>query len=64
GPSHVMPTSGTARFQGGLSVRDFLKVIPVVGLRPERVAELARKGALLARAEALEAHARALDLRS
>lgn len=64
GPSHVMPTSGTARFQGGLSVRDFLKVIPVVGLRPERVADLARKGALLARAEALEAHARTLDLRS
>lgn len=64
GPSHVMPTSGTACFQGGLSVRDFLKVIPVVGLRPERVADLARKGALLARAEALEAHARTLDLRS
>ncbi|MGQ9511241.1 MAG: histidinol dehydrogenase [Thermaceae bacterium] len=64
GPSHVMPTSGTARFQGGLGVRDFLKVIPVVGLRTEKVAELARKGALLARAEALEAHARALDLRS
>lgn len=64
GPSHVMPTSGTARFQGGLSLRDFLKVIPVMGLAEGAVRELSRKGALLARAEGLEAHARALDLRS
>jgi histidinol dehydrogenase len=45
-------------------VRDFLKVIPVVGLRPEGAAELARKAVLLARTEELEAHARALELRS
>jgi histidinol dehydrogenase len=64
GPSHVMPTSGTARFQGGLALRDFLKVIPVMGLAEGAVRELSRKGALLARAEGLEAHARALDLRS
>ncbi|GAA5335845.1 MULTISPECIES: histidinol dehydrogenase [Thermus] len=63
GPSHVMPTSGTARFQGGLSVRDFLKVIPVVGLGDRAVKELAAKGAVLARAEGLEGHARSLDLR-
>ncbi|GAA6744542.1 histidinol dehydrogenase [Thermus brockianus] len=63
GPSHVMPTSGTARFQGGLSLRDFLKVIPVMGLAEGAVRELARKGAVLARAEGLEAHARSLDLR-
>jgi histidinol dehydrogenase len=63
GPSHVMPTSGTARFQGGLALRDFLKVIPVVGLSEEAVRELSAKGALLARAEGLEGHARALDLR-
>ncbi|WP_038056357.1 histidinol dehydrogenase [Thermus amyloliquefaciens] len=63
GPSHVMPTSGTARFQGGLSVRDFLKVIPVMGLSENAVRELAQKGALLARAEGLEGHARSLDLR-
>jgi histidinol dehydrogenase len=63
GPSHVMPTSGTARFQGGLALRDFLKVIPVVGLAEEAVRELSAKGALLARAEGLEGHARALDLR-
>ena len=63
GPSHVMPTSGTARFQGGLAVRDFLKVIPVMGLSENAVRDLAQKGALLARAEGLEAHARSLDLR-
>lgn len=63
GPSHVMPTSGTARFQGGLAVRDFLKVIPLMGLAEEAVRRLAPKGALLARAEGLEGHARALDLR-
>ena len=63
GPSHVMPTSGTARFQGGLAVRDFLKVIPVVGLSEGAARELAKKGALLARAEGLEGHARSLDLR-
>ncbi len=62
GPSHIMPTGGTARFQGGLALRDFLKVIPVVGLGS--VKELAQRGAILARAEDLEAHARALDLRS
>ncbi|AEB11743.1 histidinol dehydrogenase [Marinithermus hydrothermalis] len=60
GPSHVMPTAGTARFQGGLSVRDFLKVIPVVGLTRDAAARLAEPGAEVARAEALEAHARAL----
>ncbi len=61
GPSHVMPTGGTARFQGGLALRDFLKVIPVVALG--QIGPLAQKGALLARAEGLEAHARSLDLR-
>lgn len=61
GPSHVMPTSGTARFGGGLAVRDFLKVIPVVGLTAHTAAHLAPQGAVLARAESLEAHARALE---
>jgi len=59
-----MPTAGTARFGGGLAVRDFLKVIPVVGLSSEAVAKLAPLGAQLAREEGLEAHARALDLRA
>lgn len=63
GPSHVMPTSGTARFGGGLAVRDFLKIIPVVGLSQNAAAKLSVLGAKMAREEGLEAHARALDLR-
>lgn len=64
GPSHVMPTAGTARYGGGLALRDFLKVIPVVGLSGQTTVRLAQLGARLAREEGLEAHARALDLRT
>lgn len=64
GPSHVMPTTGTARFGGGLALRDFLKVIPVVGLTQKAAANLAVLGARMAREEGLEAHARALDRRA
>lgn len=64
GPSHVMPTAGTARYGGGLALRDFLKVIPVVGLSAQTTVRLAQLGARLAREEGLEAHARALDLRA
>lgn len=64
GPSHVMPTSGTARFGGGLALRDFLKVIPVVGLTQQAAARLSLLGARMAREEGLEAHARALDRRA
>lgn len=64
GPSHVMPTSGTARFGGGLALRDFLKVIPVVGLTQEAAAKLSVLGARMAREEGLEAHARALSRRA
>jgi histidinol dehydrogenase len=64
GPSHVMPTNGTARYGGGLCLRDFLKVIPVVGLSQEASQRLAVLGARIAREEGLEAHARALELRA
>lgn len=64
GPSHVMPTAGTARFGGGLALRDFLKVIPVVGLNQAAAGRLAALGARMAREEGLEAHARALDRRA
>ncbi|WP_456475950.1 histidinol dehydrogenase [Oceanithermus sp.] len=64
GPSHVMPTSGSARWTGALAVRDFLKIVPVVALGAEAAAELSELGARLAREEELEAHARALDARA
>ena len=63
GPSHVMPTGGTARFASALNVRDFQKVIPVVNLGPETLAEIGPSAARLARAEGLEAHARAIESR-
>jgi len=64
GPSHVMPTSGSARWTGALAVRDFLKIVPVVALSAQAAAELASLGARLAREEGLEAHARSLERRA
>jgi histidinol dehydrogenase len=64
GPSHVMPTGGAARFSGALGVHDFLKVTSVVDLEPEKVMELAARGAVIARAEGFEGHALAMDQRS
>ena len=64
GPSHVMPTSGTARFGSGLSVRSFLKFSPVVGLSDKRSEEISRTASVLGRAEGLTAHAEAAEIRS
>jgi histidinol dehydrogenase len=63
GPSHVLPTSGTARFSSGLSVFDFLKRTSIVdctvaGLNAIRPAALA-----MARAEELDAHALSVSIR-
>jgi histidinol dehydrogenase len=63
GPSHVMPTGGTARFASPLSVDDFVKIVSVVGLSSTRLAEVGPAAARLARAEGFEAHARAVDVR-
>jgi histidinol dehydrogenase len=54
---------GTARFGGGLSLRDYQKVIPVVGLEASAAARLSVPGATLAELEGLQAHARALRQR-
>jgi histidinol dehydrogenase len=63
GPSHIMPTAGTARFASPLSVDDFVKIVSVVGLSAARLAEIGPAAARLARAEGFEAHARAVDAR-
>ena len=63
GPSHVMPTGGTARFSSALSVHHFLKTMPVVGIKPEAYSELAGAAAAIARAEGLTGHARAVEVR-
>jgi len=63
GPSHVMPTGGSARFASPLSVLDFLKVTSVIQLADEDVARLGPYAARLARAEGLTAHARSIERR-
>ncbi|WP_221089583.1 histidinol dehydrogenase [Deinococcus aquaedulcis] len=63
GPSHVMPTGGTARFMSPVNVRDFQNIISVVGLNEGALRRIGPAGALLARAEGLEAHARAIESR-
>ena len=63
GPSHVMPTGGTARFGSGISVRSFLKVMPVVGLDDETAASISKEAAVIARAEGLTGHAEAAEIR-
>ncbi|MFH1140965.1 MAG: histidinol dehydrogenase, partial [Chloroflexota bacterium] len=63
GPSHTIPTHGTARFASYLGVDQFIKRIPVVALRKEVVRKLAPTAAIIARAEGFTGHARAADLR-
>lgn len=64
GPSHVMPTGGTARFASPLNVLDFVKITSLVGLEASAAAKLSQSAAILARAEALTAHAAAADARA
>ena len=63
GPSHVMPTGGTARFSSGLGVHSFVKVSPVVALDDTTSGALAKSASLIARAEGLTAHAEAAEVR-
>ena len=63
GPSHVMPTGGTARFNSALSIHHFLKTMPVVGLKPEAYRPLAEAASRIAKAEGLTGHARAVEVR-
>jgi histidinol dehydrogenase len=63
GPNHVLPTAGAARFRGGLSVSDFLKVITVQDLTRAGLRKIASSIVALAEAEGLKAHARSIQLR-
>ena len=64
GPNHVLPTAGAARFRGGLSVLDFVKVITVQELSPRGLKHLAPVIELLATREGLQAHADSIRIRS
>ncbi len=63
GPNHVLPTGRTARFASGLSVFDFMKRTTLLGCSEQNFRALAPAAATLARAEGLEGHARAVELR-
>ncbi len=63
GPSHVMPTGGTARFSSALSVHQFLRTMPVVGLSPADFRALGPSAVDIAHAEGLSAHAGAIQVR-
>ncbi len=64
GPSHVMPTGGTARFASPLNVMDFVKISSVIALDEATGRALSRVAATIARAEGLTAHAAAADFRA
>ncbi len=63
GTNHVLPTSGWARARGGLSVTDFVKCSSTQEISRAGLASLAPVVSAIARAEGLEAHARAVEVR-
>jgi|SRR5580700_9733347 histidinol dehydrogenase len=63
GPNHVLPTAGAARFRGGLSVADFVKVITVQKFFREGLREIAPVVTTLAETEGLRAHAASVRVR-
>jgi histidinol dehydrogenase len=63
GPNHVLPTAGAARFRGGLSAADFVKVITVQKFSRAGLQEIAPIVTRLAETEGLRAHAQAVRIR-
>lgn len=63
GPNHVLPTSGAARYTGGLSVHKFLKTVTWQRSTPEAAKRVAEVTARISRLEGMEAHARTADIR-
>lgn len=64
GPNHVLPTGGTAKYTGGLSVHTFLRIRTWMRIDDALESQpLVRDSALLARIEGLEGHARAAEKR-
>ena len=63
GPNHVLPTMGLALTRGALSPLDFVKIIPYQRTSRSGAQKLAKVAAEIARAEGLEAHARAAESR-
>jgi histidinol dehydrogenase len=63
GPSHVLPTGGTARFFSPLGVEDFVKRMSVISFRKDTLLKLGNEVRKLALMEGLDAHAKAVEKR-
>ena len=63
GPSHVLPTEGTARFSSPLNVLDFMKITNVSKVGDGLMNDAGKAAMTIARTEGLDAHARAVELR-
>jgi histidinol dehydrogenase len=63
GPSHVLPTGGSARWASGLTSNDFLKRTSIVHFQPEGLREISGDVIALAQAEGLTAHAESVQTR-
>jgi sulfopropanediol 3-dehydrogenase len=63
GPNHVLPTSGAARYTGGLSVHKFMKTVTWQRATREASRPLAEATARISRLEGMEGHARSADVR-
>jgi len=63
GPSHVMPTGGTARFSSALGVHQFIRTMPIINLKPDGFEKMVKAVSIIARSEGLTAHANAMEMR-
>ncbi len=63
GPSHTLPTGGTARFASGLSANDFLKRSSIIHYSKEKLREVADSVRAMAAKEGLTAHSHSVDVR-
>ena len=63
GPSHVLPTGGTARFSSPLNITDFVKFINLINIDGASFKKLGQAAATIANAEGLEAHAETIEKR-
>ena len=63
GPNHVLPTSGAARYTGGLSVHKYMKVVTWQRASADGIKPIAEATARISRLEGMEGHARTADIR-
>jgi histidinol dehydrogenase len=63
GPSHALPTGGTARFSSPLNILDFIKIIDIVKVDNKLIKQIGMAAITIAKSEGLDAHARAVEKR-